>query len=105
MISIKEVANVSFKDDTLIEDPVIYPYFIVSYHENGGFAVCKGRESERRGVTYSVLCYPSTFTRCLEVISQSLANEPGKRYESIKEYVDNWKKISDKITETFNKLK
>lgn len=79
---------------TVIKDPVLDPYFI-TVGENGGYVV----NCFRKGSTekYTTLKYPATFERCLYYIAQEKLNEPGKVYESINEYLERWKEITEII--------
>lgn len=93
MRSVKEVLGPTFKG-TIIEDPVLEPYFI---QNSGGFTVSKKREDANGDIKYKDICYPSTFTSCLEHIAKAQLHEDGKMFSSIQEYIDAWKKVSRTI--------
>lgn len=93
--SIKTVLGPQFKG-TVIEDPVLEPYFITN-SGGGSFAVSKKRFDKNGTLRYSDVCFPSTFEGCLNVIAKEMLHEEGRVFESIQNYIDSWKEISDKI--------
>ena len=89
----------SFKG-TLIQDEILDPYFIVRYAD-GGFGVMKSRIDSKGNLKFKVLCYPSTFMGCLEMIAREKQHQEGQIYNSIQEYIENWKQISNTILSAY----
>lgn len=85
---------------TLVQDEILEPFFIVRYAD-GGFGVMKTRIDGKGNLKFRVLGYPSSFTGCLDSIAKEKQHEEGKVYNSIQEYIENWKKISKTITEAY----
>lgn len=85
---------------TVVEDPVLEPYFVVRYAE-GGFGVIKKRVDDSGKLRIRVLSYPSTFTGCLQYIAREQLNVGGTSYPSIQKYIEEWKKISTRILEAY----
>lgn len=80
---------------TIITDPVLEPFIIVRY-EDGGFAVFKVR-GEGSDLRLTTLCYPSNFGSCLDRIAKEIHHSDGKTYDSLKEYIDDWKQVSERV--------
>lgn len=89
----------SFKG-TLIQDEILEPYFIVRYAE-GGFGVMKTRIDGKGNLKFRVLGYPSSFLSCLDSIAKEKQHEEGKVYNTIQEYIENWKSISRSILDAY----
>lgn len=85
---------------TVVEDPVLEPYFVVRYAE-GGFGVIKKRTDDSGKLRIRVLSYPSTFVGCLHYIAKEQLNVGGSVYSSIQQYIDDWKKITTRILEAY----
>ena len=100
---LKPLLGKTFKD-TLIVDPVLGPYFILKY-EDGGWGVMKTRRDGSGNLKYRAMGYPSTFMGCLDYVAKELQNEGGKVYESIQEYIANWKELSDRVRSVYKDWK
>ena len=93
---------------TIIKDPILIPYHIT--RENHGFSVVetvtpqeKYLEKGSEGKDYEkALFYPSTLGGCLKKIAE-LKTNTGEEYQSIREYLDEFTSVYNKIQETFKK--
>ena len=84
--------------DTVIEDTVLEPYFIVN-STSGGYTVFEkvNRGKDDRAYLRSV-CYPSTFNHALKVIAKEKLNtSENNHYTSIQEYISKWESITKSI--------
>lgn len=84
--------------DTVIEDAVLEPYFIVN-STSGGYTVFEkvNRGKDDRAYLRSV-CYPSTFNHALKVIAKEKLNtSENNHYTSIQEYISKWESITKSI--------
>jgi hypothetical protein len=84
--------------DTVIEDPILEPYFIVNA-TSGGYTVFErvNRGKDDRAYLRSV-CYPSTFNYALKVIAKEKLNTGETTYySSIQEYISKWESITKSI--------
>lgn len=87
------------KDDTIIEDPVLEPFFITR-SSIGSLAVYERVVAGPKKNRYiKNISYPSSFRYALKVI----ATEKLNRYSDtkkfgLKEYIDRWDEISKEIT-------
>ena len=83
--------------DTLIEDPVMEPFFI-SRSQTGGYTVYERVIKGDNNTEYiKTVSYPSTFGYALKVVAREILNEEGKTY-SLKEYVDRWENVKNSLT-------
>jgi|TARA_B110000908_G_scaffold30527_1_gene36175 hypothetical protein len=83
--------------DTLVEDPALEPFF-VSRSQTGGFTLYERVIKGENNTEYiKTVCYPATFANALKKAAEELLNQ-SKSYTSIKEYVAEYKKITDRIT-------
>lgn len=74
--------------DTIIQDPLMEPFFIVK-SSSGGYAVYERVVKGEKNTEYiDTKGYPSTFNSALKMVSRYLLNSPKKsQYNSIKEYI------------------
>lgn len=84
--------------DTLIEDPVMEPFFIVK-SSAGGYVVyervTKGENSTEYIKTHG---YPSNFNNALKMVSRELLYQANnKHYSSIKEYIQTFEQLEQKM--------
>ena len=83
--------------DTLIQDPVMEPFFITR-SQTGGYTVyervIKGENSTEYIKTIS---YPSNFGSALRTIAKEMLNEGGKTYD-LKSYVKRWEDVKNSLT-------
>ena len=83
--------------DTLIEDPVMEPFFI-SRSQTGGYTVYERVIKGDNNTEYiKTVCYPSNFGNALKTVAREILNEEGKKY-SLKEYVDRWENVKNSLT-------
>lgn len=85
-------------DDVLIEDPVMEPFFITK-SSSGGYTVYERVNRGKDDKPYlRTVCYPSTFNYALKVVSRELLNTTDKKhFTSIKEYINSWNDIQEKM--------
>lgn len=94
-----DVLGKSFKG-TLIQDEVLEPYFIVKYSD-GGFGVMKTRLDGKGNLKFRTVGYPSTFLSCLNMVAKEKQHQEGQVYNSIQEYIENWKAVSSSILNAY----
>ena len=83
--------------DTLIEDPVMEPFFI-SRSQTGGYTVYERVIKGDNNTEYiKTVSYPSNFGNALKTVAREILNEEGKKY-SLKEYVDRWENVKNSFT-------
>lgn len=82
--------------DTIIEDPVLEPYFIINYAE-GGWGVCMKRLSGKGELKYREICFPTRFESCLNEIAKAKLHDQGNHYLSIHQYIEDWCAVSNMI--------
>tara|TARA_X000001316_G_C921431_1_gene35830 strand:- start:397 stop:693 length:297 start_codon:yes stop_codon:yes gene_type:complete len=83
--------------DTLIEDPVMEPFFI-SRSQTGGYTVYERVIKGDNNTEYiKTVSYPSNFGNALKTVAREILNEEGKKY-SLKEYVDRWENVKNSLT-------
>lgn len=83
--------------DTVIEDPVMEPFFIAK-SSSGGYTVYERVIKGENDTPYiKTICYPATFNHALKVVSRELVNTNKNYYTSIKEYISEWKEIQEKM--------
>ena len=83
--------------DTVIEDPVLEPFFI-SKSQSGGYTVYERVIKGENNTPYiKTVSYPSTFNGALKTIGREILNQGGNKY-TLKEYLDRWESIESKIT-------
>ena len=84
--------------DTVIEDPVMEPFFIAK-STSGGYTVYERVIKGENDTPYiKTICYPATFNHALKVVSRELLNTGKNYYTSIKDYIQEWKDIQEKMT-------
>ena len=105
-----------FKTATLIKDPAIEPYFIAK--DNNSYTLweaCVTNEStkpkrgrkkvitdeNRNKVTYKSHGYYTQFENCLNGIAKLKINHT-KNYDTIKTYVDEFKRVKDELNQIIN---
>jgi len=84
--------------DTIIEDPVMEPLFIVK-SSTGGYVVyervVKGENKTEYIKTHG---YPSNFNNALKMVSKELLHQENKKhYTSIKEYIQTFEQLEQKM--------
>ena len=87
--------------DTLIQDPVMEPFFIAK-SQSGGYTVYERVIKGDNNTEYiKTVCYPANFSYALKKVAEEKLNEK-KSYSSIKEYVDTYDTISKTMTNIIN---
>lgn len=84
--------------DTIIEDIIMEPFFIVK-SSAGGYVVyervTKGEKSNQYIKTHG---YPSSFNNALRMVSKELLNQSNSRhYSSIKEYIETFERLEKQM--------
>jgi len=84
--------------DTIIQDPVMEPFFI-SKSQSGGYTVYERVTKGEKNTEYiKTVSYPATFNSALKrVASELLNNSNNKQYNSVKEYINEWQKIDERM--------
>ena len=84
--------------DTVIEDPIMEPFFI-THSSSGGYTVYERVIRGKESTPYlRTVCYPSTFNHALKVVSRELLSTTDKKhFTSIKEYIGVWNDIQEKM--------
>lgn len=83
--------------DTVITDPTLEPFFI-SRSTTGGYTLFERVIKGDNDTEYiKTVCYPSNFANALKKAAEELLNK-NQEYNSIKEYVEEFRTIQTKIT-------
>ena len=83
--------------DTIVQDPVLEPFFITR-SSNGGYAVYERVTTGENNTEYiKTLGYPSTFGNAIQMIAREMLNEEGKTYD-LKSYINRWEEIKNSIS-------
>ena len=83
--------------DTIIEDPVMEPFFITR-SQTGGYTVYERVTKGDNDTEYiKTICYPGNFGYALKTIAKEKLNEEGKTYD-LKSYVKRWEDVSNSLT-------
>ena len=88
----------AFKEETVVDDPVLRPYFVVAYTDGTGYSVCKLRQNNRGSWTYDIVNYPSSFDYCLKTIARLKVHD-ATAVHTINGYIQSWENIQDNIIE------
>ena len=84
-------------NETIVEDPVMEPYFITR-SQTGGYTVYERVIKGENNTEYiKTICYPGNFGYALKTIAEEKTNH-SKNYSTIKDYVLKYKSYQDKIT-------
>ena len=79
--------------DTVIEDPVMEPFFIAK-SSTGGYTVYERViKGEKKTPYIKTVCYPATFNSALKVVSRELLNTGSNHFTTVKAYIKEWKDI------------
>lgn len=105
-----------FKTATLIKDPAIEPYFIAkdsnsytiweTYKSSENAKPKRGRkrvvtEENKDKISYKAHGYYTQFENCLNGIAKLKINN-NKNYNTIKMYVDEYKRVKDELNQIIN---
>lgn len=86
------------KDSKIIKDSKMEPYFLIKMSQ-GGYAVATKVVKENNKRDYvRIDSYPSTFSSAIKMVAKKLLEDsPKKEYSSIREYLDEWEAIKQKM--------
>ena len=86
------------KEDIIIEDPLMEPFFITRT-PGSGYTVYERINKEKNKKNYiRLISYPSNFKNALRRIAKELLDSGEKRkYETVKQYLYDWNKINQKM--------
>lgn len=83
--------------DTIIQDPVMEPFF-VSRSQTGGYTVYERVTKGEKDTEYiKTISYPSNFGNALKTIAKEKLNEQGKTYD-LKSYISRWEDVKNSLT-------
>ena len=83
--------------DTVIQDPVMEPFFITR-SQTGGYTVYERVVKGENKTNYiKTLGYPSNFGGALRMVAKELLNEGGKTYD-LQSYVKRWEDVKNSLT-------
>ena len=84
--------------DTIIEDPVMEPFFITK-STSGGYTVYERVIKGDNDTPYiKTICYPGNFNYALKAVCRELLHTKKTHYTTIKDYINEWKTIQDAMT-------
>ncbi len=84
--------------DTIIEDPVMEPFFVAK-STSGGYTVYERVIKGENNTHYiKTICYPGNFNAALKAVCRELLNGKNNHYTSIKGYIAEWKEIQEKMS-------
>jgi len=82
--------------DTLIQDPVMEPFFITR-SQTGGFTVYERVTKGENNTSYiKTVSYPSNFGNALKTVAREILNVSGKEYD-LKSYVKRWEDVKNSL--------
>tara|TARA_R110002153_G_scaffold173277_2_gene326004 strand:- start:49 stop:354 length:306 start_codon:yes stop_codon:yes gene_type:complete len=88
--------------DTVIEDPVMEPFFIAK-STSGGYTVYQRVIKGDNDTPYiKTVSYPATFNAALKTVSRELLNSKSNYYPNIKQYIKEWGTIEKKMSTLTN---
>ena len=83
--------------DTVIQDPVMEPYFITR-SQTGGYTVFERVIKGDNNTDYiKSLGYPSNFGSAMKMVAREILNEEGKTYD-LKTYEERWENVKNSLT-------
>ena len=84
--------------DTIIQDPVMEPFFITR-SQTGGYTVYERVVKGDNNTEYiKTICYPGSFNHALKSVAREKLNSGDKTIYSLKEYVTRWESIQKEIS-------
>ena len=84
--------------DTLIEDPVMEPFFICKSSSGGYTLYERVIKGDNKTPYIKTICYPSTFNSALKATARELLNSKKVHYKTIKSYIKEWKGIQERLS-------
>jgi len=84
--------------DTIIQDPVMEPFFITK-SQTGGYTLYERVVKGDNDTEYiKTICYPGKFNHALKRVAIEKLNSGEKTiYNSLKDYVNRWESIQEKM--------
>jgi hypothetical protein len=84
--------------DTIIQDPVMEPFFITK-SQSGGYTVYERVVKGENNTEYiKTICYPGNFNFALKTIATEKLNSGEKTiYSSLKDYISRWETIKKEM--------
>ena len=83
--------------DTVIQDPVMEPFFITR-SQTGGYTVYERVVKGEKNTEYiKTLGYPSNFGSAIKMVAKEILNEGCKTYD-LKTYVKRWEDVKNSLT-------
>ena len=83
--------------DTLIQDPVMEPFFI-SKSQSGGYTVYERVVKGEKNTEYiKTVAYPSTFNSALRRVANEKLNNGESKIYNLQEYVTRWENIQKEM--------
>ena len=84
--------------DTIIQDPVMEPFFITR-SQTGGYTVYERVTKGENNTEYiKTICYPGNFNHALKPVAREKLNSGEKTiYNSLKDYVNRWETIQKEM--------
>ena len=83
--------------DTIIQDPVMEPFFI-SKSQSGGYTVYERVTKGEKDTEYiKTISYPATFNAALKRVANEKLNNGESKLYTLKEYVDRWENIQKEM--------
>jgi len=85
--------------DTIIEDPNIEPFFITRSQVGGYVVYERVIKGENKNKYLKTIGYPSNFNYALKMVSREMVNAGAKKkFSSLKEYINEWKLVEEKLS-------
>lgn len=88
-----------------IHDPILEPFYIKKDTEGGGFVIMEKVETSKTGYDRNV-AYPARFDKALKMIAELKLGrrKANTSYDTLKEYIEEWKKIQEEISEAVKEI-
>lgn len=84
--------------DTVIQDPVMEPFFI-SKSQSGGYTVYERVVKGEKDTEYiKTICYPSTFNSALKKVANEKLNNGESKVYDLKSYISRWEAINESMS-------
>jgi hypothetical protein len=84
--------------DTVIQDPVMEPFFI-SKSQSGGYTVYERVVKGEKDTEYiKTICYPSTFNSALKKVANEKLNNGESKVYDLKSYITRWEAINESMS-------
>lgn len=88
------------KGDTIIEDPVMEPFFITKSQAGGYTLYERVIKGENNTPYIKTICYPGRFSYALKAVAEQMLNRSNDgHYNSVKQYITEYNNIQKKLTD------